>query len=72
MQINFQNNGFFLIVDVSHSVWNIEVNIFSNNITNSLAKRQAFAHFCELLRSGENVFLSNLGMPKCMGKCLHL
>ena len=61
-----------MIVDVSHSVWNIEVNIFSNNRTNSLAKRQALAHCCELPQIWRKCFPKQSRNAKVYGKCLHL
>ena len=57
-----------LIVDVSHSVWNIEVNIFSNNRTNSLAKRHAFAHCCEFPQVWRKCFTKQSRNAKVYGK----
>ena len=57
-----------MIVDVSHSDWNIEVNIFSNNRTNSLAKRQAFAHCCELPQVWRKCFPKQSRNAKVYGK----
>ena len=59
-----------MIVDVSHSIWNIEVNIFSNNRTNSLAKRQAFTHCCELPQVWRKCFPKQSRNAKVYGKML--
>ena len=67
-----------MIVDVSHSVWNNELNIFSNNRTISLAKRQAFADCCELPQVWRKCFPKQsrnakvYGKMFTLGKCLHL
>ena len=57
-----------MIVDVSHSVWNNELNIFSNNRTNSLAKRQAFTHCCEPPQVWRKLFPRQSRNAKVYGK----
>ena len=46
----------------------IEVNIFSGNRTDSLAKRQAFAHCCELPQVSRKCFPKQTRNAKAYGK----
>ena len=57
-----------MIVDVSHSVWNNELNIFSSNRTISLAKRQASTHCCELPQVWRKCFPKQSRKAKVYGK----
>ena len=59
-------------MDVSHSAWNNKLNIFSNNRTNSLAKRQAFTHCCELPQVWRKCFPKQSRNAKVYGKMFNI